>query len=309
LGALALDPRMRPGSVREFALALASAVPPAGDHPGGLAIVRTVARELTQSRSQQMSVRSSQPTEIARPAPADLVNNDCGAWPRIVPPDRTTVKQRLSTLAGAASQSLAPATTRPRWPIIAGGASAALIIGAATAFAIGRLIASDPGTSSVPAPAGKVQDVEVRPAGPLPASHGTAVHGVAGDIAAGTERPEPAAGRPATIAVASSPAVAPSPSVAPPVSPPSARPVAASGEARPSPPPPVVAKRTGELAILVKPWALIWLNGKAFGQTPFREPVAAGRYRLRLSNDDAGKDETTFITINPDQTTTVQRIW
>jgi hypothetical protein len=70
-----------------------------------------------------------------------------------------------------------------------------------------------------------------------------------------------------------------------------------------------VAKRTGELAILVKPWALIWLNGKAFGQTPFREPIAAGRYRLRLSNDDAGKDETTFITINPDQTTTVQRIW
>jgi hypothetical protein len=59
----------------------------------------------------------------------------------------------------------------------------------------------------------------------------------------------------------------------------------------------------------VRPWALIWLNGRNLGQTPFREAVPAGRYRLRISNEDAGKDETTFITVNPDQTTTVQRIW
>jgi serine/threonine-protein kinase len=67
--------------------------------------------------------------------------------------------------------------------------------------------------------------------------------------------------------------------------------------------------RTGELAIIVQPWAMIWLNGKPSGQTPFRGPVPAGRYRIRLANDDVGRDETTTVTVEPDRTATLERSW
>lgn len=67
--------------------------------------------------------------------------------------------------------------------------------------------------------------------------------------------------------------------------------------------------RTGELAIIVRPWAMIWLNGKPSGQTPFRAAVPAGRYRVRLANDDAGHDEVTTVTVEPDRTATVERSW
>jgi serine/threonine protein kinase len=82
---------------------------------------------------------------------------------------------------------------------------------------------------------------------------------------------------------------------------------------RPGSPPPsprqLQATRTGELAVLAKPWAVIWLNGKRSGQTPFRAVVPAGRYRVRLANDDIGKDEITTITVEPDETATVERNW
>jgi hypothetical protein len=83
----------------------------------------------------------------------------------------------------------------------------------------------------------------------------------------------------------------------------------ARSTAAPASAPASSAVKKGELAIVVKPWALIWLNGKSLGQTPFREAIPAGRYRLRIANDDVGKDETTLVTVNPDQTTTVQRSW
>ena len=72
---------------------------------------------------------------------------------------------------------------------------------------------------------------------------------------------------------------------------------------------PAPAARTGELAIIVRPWAMIWLNGKPSGQTPFRAPVRAGRYRVRLANDDAGRNEVTTVTVEPDRTATVERSW
>jgi hypothetical protein len=72
---------------------------------------------------------------------------------------------------------------------------------------------------------------------------------------------------------------------------------------------PARAARPGELAIIVKPWAMIWLNGKPSGQTPFRAPVPAGRYRVRLVNDDVAKDETATVVVEPGQTATVERSW
>ena len=67
--------------------------------------------------------------------------------------------------------------------------------------------------------------------------------------------------------------------------------------------------RTGELAINVQPGAMIWLNGKPSGQTPFRGLVPAGQYRIRLANDDVGHDEITVVTVEPDRTATVERSW
>jgi len=72
---------------------------------------------------------------------------------------------------------------------------------------------------------------------------------------------------------------------------------------------PAGAARTGELAIIVRPWAMIWLNGKPRGQTPFRAAVPAGRYRVRLANEDAGRDEVTAVTVEPDRTATIERTW
>jgi serine/threonine-protein kinase len=90
---------------------------------------------------------------------------------------------------------------------------------------------------------------------------------------------------------------------------PAGMPGSPSGATRPSSGSATAAVRKGELAIIVRPWALIWLNGKSLGQTPYRETIPAGRYRLRIANDDAGKDETTLVTVTPDQTTTIQRSW
>jgi serine/threonine protein kinase len=67
--------------------------------------------------------------------------------------------------------------------------------------------------------------------------------------------------------------------------------------------------RTGELAIIVSPWAVIWLDDKRRGQTPFREDVPAGRYRLRLTNDEVGQDEIMIVTVEPDRTETIERSW
>ncbi|HEY6174877.1 MAG TPA: PEGA domain-containing protein, partial [Kofleriaceae bacterium] len=68
-------------------------------------------------------------------------------------------------------------------------------------------------------------------------------------------------------------------------------------------------ERTGELAIIVRPWAMIWVNGKPSGQTPFRAALPAGRYRVRLANDEAGHDEITTVTVEPGRTATIARVW
>ena len=87
--------------------------------------------------------------------------------------------------------------------------------------------------------------------------------------------------------------------------------IAPSGDAAPRPAHRERARdaRTGELAIIVRPWAMIWLNGKPSGQTPFRAAVPVGRYRVRLANDDVGRHEITTVTVEPDQTATVERRW
>ena len=50
-------------------------------------------------------------------------------------------------------------------------------------------------------------------------------------------------------------------------------------------------------------------NGKPSGQTPFRAALPAGRYRVRLANDEAGHDEITTVTVEPGRTATIARVW
>jgi len=85
---------------------------------------------------------------------------------------------------------------------------------------------------------------------------------------------------------------------------------AATSRATPQKPAPaVIPPKAGELRIIVRPWALIWLDGKALGQTPYRGKVPAGRHSVRLANDVVGKDETKWVTIYPDRTTPLEKSW
>jgi hypothetical protein len=66
----------------------------------------------------------------------------------------------------------------------------------------------------------------------------------------------------------------------------------------------------GELTVMVTPWAAVWLNGKSLaGGTPSRTKVPAGRHRLRIANEDLRRQETLIVTIKPNETTTVERMW
>jgi hypothetical protein len=100
--------------------------------------------------------------------------------------------------------------------------------------------------------------------------------------------------------------------VEPASSPPPAAPVpprSAPEKPAATPPAQISRKGSGELEVFVQPWADLWLDGKHLGQTPFRQALPAGRYQLRLANEDSGKSETIAITVTADQTTTIRRTW
>jgi len=83
-----------------------------------------------------------------------------------------------------------------------------------------------------------------------------------------------------------------------------------AGSSRSTATPAAATREPGELAILVRPWAAIWLNGKSMPDgTPYRAQVPAGRYRIRIANDDLDKAETLTVTVSPHRTTIVERTW
>ncbi len=191
-----------------------------------------------------------------------------------------------STLGSAASQSLHPdAQTRSRWPWLVGGIGLAAV--AVVVVALGmrggdersaRAVQQDAAPTLVAT--GSPPDAQQPPTiGSPPDAQPL---GLDANLVDAAEQPVPDA-RPGSAPV-----------------PKDARPHHASG---------TVTKGTGELVILVKPWAEIWLDSKAVGQTPYRSKVTAGRHRLRLANEDVGKDESTWITVPPNETTTIERTW
>lgn len=66
---------------------------------------------------------------------------------------------------------------------------------------------------------------------------------------------------------------------------------------------------TGKLSIIVKPWAMVSLNGGRPVQTPYIRQLPVGSYRVRLVNEVAEKDQTMTVTVSRDQTTTIQLSW
>ena len=109
-------------------------------------------------------------------------------------------------------------------------------------------------------------------------------------------------GRPPSATVASQAAEAPRATSSD-----AAKPSAPSPSATTSP---ASVRPNGELAIIVRPWAAIWLNGKPLADgTPYRAQVPAGRYRVRIANDDLNKSETVVVTVEPHKTTIVERKW
>lgn len=61
----------------------------------------------------------------------------------------------------------------------------------------------------------------------------------------------------------------------------------------------------GMLIVNAKPWAQLSINGKLEGFTPKRKELPAGRYTIRLTNND--RNEEVVITITPGKVSTVER--
>jgi serine/threonine-protein kinase len=177
-----------------------------------------------------------------------------------------------------------------RWRLVATGAAAALVASVLTLTWVAAPQGVQPASgvapsvaSPLPVEAAPVAGGAARPAPPPP-----------DDPSARHDAPPP------NDSAARRDAPAPGDHLARPVSP-AAPPRGAAG--------PLPPARKGELVIVVRPWAMIWLNGRELGQTPFRDAVAAGKYSLRIANDNLGIDETTTITVMPDRSTKVERSW
>jgi hypothetical protein len=68
--------------------------------------------------------------------------------------------------------------------------------------------------------------------------------------------------------------------------------------------------RTGNLHLLVTPWAVCWVDGEKIDQTPcMLDGLPVGHYRVRLENSRVHKDETLTATVTAGETTTIERIW
>ena len=244
-----------------------------------------------------------------------------GAKSYAIPERSFTAATPPSTLSGATSSrsvEVDPARgpLRRRWAHLAGIASGLVIAGAAAIIA---------GHSRSVAPAAPSQHAQVVALdGRVGAASPDAAELVAPSARSGSDvalerLPPPAAIIDAAVQDASPPIEAPSRTTSRPSQPPArgrapaeatvaAGAAESSSRARAMPSAPV-QRDMGQLIISVTPWALISLNEKSVGQTPFNEKLPAGRYRVRITNDDLGKDETMMVVVSPGPAATIQRKW
>jgi serine/threonine-protein kinase len=68
--------------------------------------------------------------------------------------------------------------------------------------------------------------------------------------------------------------------------------------------------KTGNLHLLVTPWAVCWVDGERIDQTPcMLDGLPVGRYRVRLENSVAHKDEILTAAVTAGETTTIEKTW
>ena len=71
-----------------------------------------------------------------------------------------------------------------------------------------------------------------------------------------------------------------------------------------------VAFGSGTLRIVVMPWADVWVDGKKKGQTPMPAiELLEGSHKVRLVNDQQGKDLTKTVRVRPGKETLVKLDW
>jgi eukaryotic-like serine/threonine-protein kinase len=293
-GALAFEPAKRPQTVQRLVLALAEATPGDGYVPSGVDVVRRVANKLLDTDSMLQTIRApsagssgnlrraeSEPAAVT-PLPQQYPVIAIAAPQRGPGPEAVTRAERPqqapTTLGGVASQSMPIERGPRRWEaVLAVAAVGALAVGG-TVFLAARTIGSHAVASARP---------------------GDATSARSSEDATTTAAPRPPVD--AAIDPAASPRTAAEPAQATPV------PIDAGTGHRA--PPPLVKRETGELEILVQPWAAVSVDGRSVGQTPVHARLPAGRHRVRIENDVAGKDETITVTVDHDRKTTVRRSW
>jgi serine/threonine-protein kinase len=64
---------------------------------------------------------------------------------------------------------------------------------------------------------------------------------------------------------------------------------------------------TGNLKVVILPWAEVWVDGKPLGQTPVRTKLSAGAHRVRLKNDT--KEKTVMVTVTAAKTAVIDETW
>ena len=243
-----------------------------------------VVEALLQCQDAPRDGRSDLARVMAHRFPDIAVRSRSGAsasgGPRALVAQQMTIPGAPSTLGGAASPSIPRTRTRRRWGLVGGIGSAVIAAGVIGAFVVAR---------NMMAPARSTESPAIATREPLPE-----LNVAASLIDAGVPGTIDAAPIDAADAVA--------PPGTRPAKPPSNRP-------KPNETTAPTKQDRGELAIYVNPWALIWLDGKPLGQTPLNQKVAAGRHRLRIANEDLGKDESLTVTITADQKFTIQRTW
>ncbi len=88
-------------------------------------------------------------------------------------------------------------------------------------------------------------------------------------------------------------------------------PIDAAPDAKPSAAPQVVKKNRGEgrLRVAADPWAKIFVDGKAYGQTPKELTLSAGPHKVRLVNNVTGAKSYRKVTIRKGKLSKIRESW
>jgi serine/threonine-protein kinase len=300
LGALSVDLDARPRSARELATALASALPADGRRPSGTEILAgLVPRFVRRSGPGDETVRNASDVDrlapLLWPARETTGETDRAAPPELPPPlpspPPLPPPPELPPPPMAELPAAGPGApgTRPIDPRRSARRKLAVAALAATALAAAG-IAARVGGASAPAgaPAAEVPDGSPDARGDVRAAAGAEAPTAGGLTGAtGTAEPLGAIGTAEPLGEIGTPAA-----------------LAAPQGARVAP-----RRAPGELAVYVKPWAMVSVNGRPVGQTPYRAKLPPGSYRVRMKNEDAEKDEVVTVTVTPGTHTTLRRTW